>query len=104
MYVRGRCGESRVRRNRRVMFGESGVRRNHLAQEGFGRVRVTSRPLKPQWARTTLAEINGKPCSDYLAHASEVCKGVRLYNGIRRHGIITTHGECVPPLQSVKLL
>jgi hypothetical protein len=33
--------------------------------------------VKPQWV---LDEIIEQPCSDFLAHNSEVCKGAHRYN------------------------
>jgi hypothetical protein len=37
--------------------------------------------VKPQWVRCKLGKTIEQPCSDVLAHTSEVCKGTRLYNG-----------------------
>jgi hypothetical protein len=36
--------------------------------------------VKPQWVRYKLDETSEQPCSDFLAHTSEVCKGARRYN------------------------
>jgi hypothetical protein len=36
--------------------------------------------VKPQWVRYKLDEIIEQPCSDCLAHTSEVCKGGRRYS------------------------
>jgi hypothetical protein len=32
--------------------------------------------VKPQWVRYKLEETIEKPCSDFLAHTSEVCMGI----------------------------
>jgi hypothetical protein len=37
--------------------------------------------VKPQWVCCKLEKTIKQPCSDVLAHTSEVCKGTRLYNG-----------------------
>jgi hypothetical protein len=37
--------------------------------------------VKPQRVRCKLGKIIKQPCSDVLAHTSEVCKGTHLYNG-----------------------
>jgi hypothetical protein len=36
--------------------------------------------VKPQQVRYKLGETIEEPCSDVLAHTSEVCKGAHLYN------------------------
>jgi hypothetical protein len=36
--------------------------------------------VKPQWVCYKLDETIEQPCSDFLAHTSEVCKGARQYN------------------------
>jgi hypothetical protein len=36
--------------------------------------------VKPLWVRYKLDETSEQPCSDFLAHTSEVCKGARRYN------------------------
>jgi hypothetical protein len=36
--------------------------------------------VKPQWVRCKLGKTIEQPCSDVLAHTSEVCKGTRMYN------------------------
>jgi hypothetical protein len=36
--------------------------------------------VKPQWVRYKLDETIEQPCSDCLAHTSEVCKGSHRYN------------------------
>jgi hypothetical protein len=36
--------------------------------------------VKSQWVRYTLDETIEQPCSDFLAHTSEVCKGAHRYN------------------------
>jgi hypothetical protein len=36
--------------------------------------------VKPQWLRYKLDETIEMPCSDFLAHTSEVCKVFHLYN------------------------
>jgi hypothetical protein len=35
--------------------------------------------VEPQWVRYKLDETI-EPCSDFLAHTSEVCKGAHRYN------------------------
>jgi hypothetical protein len=37
--------------------------------------------VKPQWVCYKLGKTIEQPCSDDLAHTTEVCKGTRLYNG-----------------------
>jgi hypothetical protein len=32
--------------------------------------------VKPQWVRYKLVETIEKSCSDFVAHTSEVCKGI----------------------------
>jgi hypothetical protein len=36
--------------------------------------------VKPQWVHYKLDETIEHPCSDCLAHTSEVCKGAHQYN------------------------
>jgi hypothetical protein len=36
--------------------------------------------VKPQWVCYKLDETIEQPCSDFLAHTSEVCKSVHRYN------------------------
>jgi hypothetical protein len=36
--------------------------------------------VKPQWVYYKLDETIEQPCSDFLAHTSEVCKGAHRYN------------------------
>jgi hypothetical protein len=60
--------------------------------------------VKPQWVCYKLDETIEQPCSDFLVHTLEVCKGARCTMSIRRSRIILTRGECVQPLQSIKLL
>jgi hypothetical protein len=36
--------------------------------------------VKPQWVWYKLDETIEQPCSDCLAHTSEVCKGARRYH------------------------
>jgi hypothetical protein len=36
--------------------------------------------VKPQRVRDKLGKTIEQPCSDVLAHTSEVCKGTRMYN------------------------
>jgi hypothetical protein len=36
--------------------------------------------VKPQWVCYKLDETIEQPCSDFLAHTSEVCWGARRYN------------------------
>jgi hypothetical protein len=57
--------------------------------------------MKPLRVHCKLGKTIEQPCSDVLAHTSEVCKGTRLYNGypaIRDDrdswGMCTTPAEC----------
>jgi hypothetical protein len=57
--------------------------------------------VKPQWVRYKLGETIEQPCSDVLAHTSEVCRGTHLYNGYPTikddrdsWGMCTTFAEC----------
>jgi hypothetical protein len=57
--------------------------------------------VKPQRVRCKLGETIEQPCSDVLAHTTEVCKGTRLYNGYPAMkddrdswGMCTTSTEC----------
>jgi hypothetical protein len=36
--------------------------------------------VKPQWVRYKLDETIEQPCSNFLAHASEVCESAHRYN------------------------
>jgi hypothetical protein len=36
--------------------------------------------VKPQWERYKLDKTIEQPCSDFLSHTSEVCKGAHRYN------------------------
>jgi hypothetical protein len=36
--------------------------------------------MKPQWVRYKLDKTNEQPCSDFLTHTSDVCKGAHRYN------------------------
>jgi hypothetical protein len=57
--------------------------------------------VKPQWVRCKLGKTIEQPCSDVLAHTTEVCKGTRVYNGYLTikddcdsWGMCTTSAEC----------
>jgi hypothetical protein len=57
--------------------------------------------VKPLQVRCKLGETIKQPCSDVLAHTSEVCKGTHLYNGYPvikddhdSWGMCTTSAEC----------
>jgi hypothetical protein len=57
--------------------------------------------VKPQRVGCKLEKSIEQPCSDVLAHTSEVCKGTRLYNGYLAikddhdsWGTCTTSAEC----------
>jgi hypothetical protein len=57
--------------------------------------------MKPQWVRCKLGKTIEQPCSDVLAHTSEVCKVTHLYNGYLAikddrdsWGMCTTSAEC----------
>jgi hypothetical protein len=66
--------------------------------------------VKPQWVCYKLMKTIEKTCSDLLALHQRKCEYVwpTWQNGGVSHletgDEITTHGECVQPLQSVKLL
>jgi hypothetical protein len=36
--------------------------------------------VKPQWVHYKLDKTIEEPCTNFLAHTSEVCKGARRYN------------------------
>jgi hypothetical protein len=48
--------------------------------------------VKPQRVRCKLGETIEQPCSDVLAHTTEVCKGAHLYN--EYPGIQDGHDSC----------
>jgi hypothetical protein len=57
--------------------------------------------MKPQQVRCKLGETIEQPCSDFLVHTPEVCKGAHLYNGYLAGkddhyswGTCTTSVEC----------
>jgi hypothetical protein len=57
--------------------------------------------VKPQRVRCKLGKTIEQPCSDVLAHTTEVCKGTHLYNGYLAitddrdsWGMCTTSAEC----------
>jgi hypothetical protein len=55
--------------------------------------------VKPQWVRYKLDETIEQPCSDCLAHTSEVCNCAHRYNEYSAlDSLIMTCGECVQPL------
>jgi hypothetical protein len=66
--------------------------------------------MKPQWARYKLEETIEKSCSGLLISHQRKCEYAwsAWQNGdvsqLETGDKITTHGECVQPLQSVKLL
>jgi hypothetical protein len=66
--------------------------------------------VKPQWVHNKLDETIEKPYSDLLASHQRKCEYAwpAWQNGDVSHletgDEITTHGECVQPLHSVKLL
>jgi hypothetical protein len=65
--------------------------------------------VKPQWVHYKLGETIEKACSDILASHQRKCECAwpAWEKGDVSHletgDEITTHGECVQPLQSVKL-
>jgi hypothetical protein len=64
--------------------------------------------VRPQWVRYKLVETIEKPCSNLLASLQRKCEYVWPHtNGDVSHletgEKITTYGEYVQPLQSVKL-
>jgi hypothetical protein len=57
--------------------GEAALAETHKAQEGgFWWSAMLTLAVKPQWLRYKLDETIEKHCSDFLAHTSEVCKGI----------------------------
>jgi hypothetical protein len=57
--------------------------------------------VKPQRVRCKLGKTIEQPCSDFLAHTPEVCKGTHLYNRYltikddhNSWGMCTTSAEC----------
>jgi hypothetical protein len=54
---------------------------NHMMQEGTLGGSGLKRLVKPQRVRYKLGEATEKPCSDVLAHTSEVCKVFHRING-----------------------
>jgi hypothetical protein len=61
--------------------------------------------VKPQWIRYKLDKTIEKSCSDLLAiHQRKCIFGTMEIFWSPTGDEITTHGECVQPLQSVKLL
>jgi hypothetical protein len=61
--------------------------------------------VKPQWVRYKLDETIKKSCSDLLTiHQRQCIFGKMEIFWSPTGDEITTHGECVQPLQSVKLL
>jgi hypothetical protein len=57
--------------------------------------------VKPQRVHCKLGETIEQPCSDVLAHTTEVCKGSHLYNGYpaikddhNSWGMCTTSTKC----------
>jgi hypothetical protein len=64
--------------------------------------------VKPQWVCCKLGKIIKQPCSDVLAHTSEVCKGTHLYNeypaiqvDCDSWGMCTTSAECKTAITAV---
>jgi hypothetical protein len=54
---------------------------NHKAQEGgFWVGAMLTLAVKPQWVCYKLNQTIEQPCSDFLAHTSEMCKGAHRYN------------------------
>jgi hypothetical protein len=61
--------------------------------------------VKPQWVCYKLEEAIEMPCSDILAiHHRKCMHGGMEFFYSPTGDEITTHGECVQPLQGVKLL
>jgi hypothetical protein len=61
--------------------------------------------VKPQWVCYKLEEAIEMSCSDLLAIHQRECIFGKMENFSSSTGDeITTHGECVQPVQSVKLL
>jgi hypothetical protein len=61
--------------------------------------------VKPQWVRYKLDETIERSCSDLLAiHQRQCIFGKMEIFSSPTGDEITTHGDCVQPLQSVKLL
>jgi hypothetical protein len=67
--------------------------------------------MKPQRVHCKLRKTTKQPCSDVLAHTSEVCKGTRLYNGyptikddFDSWGMCTTSAECKTVITAVLMI
>jgi hypothetical protein len=76
-----------------------GCSEHHMVQEGPWVVWLEPTPLvKPKRVRCKLGETIEKPCSAWLAWRNGDVSHMETGDEI------TTHGECVQPLQSVKLL
>jgi hypothetical protein len=61
--------------------------------------------VKPKWVHYKLEEAIEMPCSDHLAiHHRKCIHGIMEIFYSSTGDEITTHGDCVQPLQSVKLL
>jgi hypothetical protein len=57
--------------------GEAAMAETHKAQEGgFWWGEMLTLVVKPQWVCYKLDETIENPCSNFLAHISEVCKGI----------------------------
>jgi hypothetical protein len=56
--------------------------------------------VKPQWVCCKLGETIEQPCSDFLAHTPEVCKGAHLYN--RYLASKDDHDSWLPCITSVE--
>jgi hypothetical protein len=64
--------------------------------------------VKPQWVHYKLGKTIEQPCSDVLAHTTEVCKGTHLDNGYPAiqddhdsWGMCTTSVECKTVITAV---
>jgi hypothetical protein len=82
------------------------IANTHKAQEGPLVIWLLPTPsVKPQWVRYKLEKAIEMPCSDPLAiHQRKYIFGKMEIFLSPMVDEITTHGECVQPLQSVKLL
>jgi hypothetical protein len=56
--------------------GEAAMTEPYGTRGGFWWGEMLTLAVKPQWVHYKLEEMIAKPCSDFLAHTSVVCKGI----------------------------
>ena len=92
-----------------VVWGSDGsIPRNHMAQEGASSVKgLLPLWVKPQWARTSwkkplkCLEVISWPHTKGSVHVLGRHRQNGDYSHLETGDEITSHGECVQPLQSV---